>query len=1053
MSQIHYKFRSSKDYDSATFDGHSISVFDLKREILIAKGLKGPDDLALTHAESGEEYYDDATLIPKNTPILVARVPAKPGRGGAQRYLEGSGPIRGGGMTRNVFDRPGRSNTGGNSSYEAMGSKSYRNTTVPQSEPELAPPVDTSKLSEDEAMKLVLQQQATHWDKTQEGMASATYRPLAKFQAPTRLPTAGGPKPGTGTPVPAAVQAAPYQSSSLEQQQRPPPSTYVCHRCGKRGEHWIRFCPTNHDKSFEPIGIKKTTGIPRSFLKTVQSDVLESKKGYMVTQDGNLVVAQTNDSAWKKFHEMAKGTLSSEEAYSTAPVPDDMKCPICRLLLKSAVKAPCCGANFCDECIRTYLVSPPKGEESFKCQNCHMNLVPDQLMPNHDLRQKTEQHLREWAKGRLESETGGAIGSISRGGSPQSEEQRDTVKHDTLTSSIHANEAVGSAEAGTKRRPSVDHDASNQSDHDREAWKNKKQHVNGPNFNNNFNRNRPNAGPGGFMEGGAMLPDGLPPGFFEMMQQHDPGLFMDPTLFGANGGMAPFMMPGFIPPFGPTAGVPTPWGMGRGMPNLPPMGPGFPTPRIGFNDDRNGAHGPGPNAGRGRGRGGWQGNQASGRGASLERGPSAVNSTFNATSSNYDEGAKGPTDENVKENVAFRRRSSSPPRTSRASFSSGPTGRYDDDIDMSQVPTGPRGGMPSDEEDIPTGPKAGPDSRQRSITPPTAPLADRVRNRSVSQPRIERETSRIRDTISRDNYSREIGHRDREKDSGRDRTREMNNERESTEHRDRDRDRDRNRARDRSRDRENGRNRSKDRARNRYDESGRDHSRERSRHGRRGSSRERSAERSPHRAKENDRYRASRYDRDHTRNDDRDRERDNRIQRQDPKRDIKKDDRRDDTHYSTGSLADKQRSNSEHSRSDRDDSEHHFKRRSHSVRDHELEETQKSGHSPTVSQSSSRQRSLDPQREYELKRKASFGIAGREEPKNTKEDNDQILFRDRSSRTKAAVSSTANSAGSDRVLFRNQRGANEDLAVTGLISNSARERERRGRERKQGGNN
>lgn len=54
MSQVHYKFKSSKDYDSATFDGHSISVFDLKKEILLAKGLKGPDDLQLTHAESGE---------------------------------------------------------------------------------------------------------------------------------------------------------------------------------------------------------------------------------------------------------------------------------------------------------------------------------------------------------------------------------------------------------------------------------------------------------------------------------------------------------------------------------------------------------------------------------------------------------------------------------------------------------------------------------------------------------------------------------------------------------------------------------------------------------------------------------------------------------------------------------------------------------------------------------------------------------------------------------------------------------------------------------------
>ncbi|KAF9917983.1 E3 ubiquitin-protein ligase rbbp6, partial [Lobosporangium transversale] len=117
MSQVHYKFKSSKDYDSVTFDGHSISVFDLKKEILIAKGLKGPDDLQLTHAESGEEYYDDATLIPRNTSVLVARVPAKPGRGGAQRYLEGSGPIpRGGGMTRNVFEKQSQ-----NSHQESMG--------------------------------------------------------------------------------------------------------------------------------------------------------------------------------------------------------------------------------------------------------------------------------------------------------------------------------------------------------------------------------------------------------------------------------------------------------------------------------------------------------------------------------------------------------------------------------------------------------------------------------------------------------------------------------------------------------------------------------------------------------------------------------------------------------------------------------------------------------------------------------------------------------------------------------------------------------------------
>lgn len=179
--------------------------------------------------------------------------------------------------------------------------------------------------------------------------------------------------------APQAGQSS-FNRPAMDQQQRPPPNTYVCYRCGKKGEHWIQFCPTNNDKSFEPIGIKKTTGIPRSFLKTVESDTLQSKKGVMVTQDGNLVVATTNEYVeclfrryyrcyfvgtlcklkqrplvacsyeWKKFHEKSKGALTSDEAYATAPVPDAMRCSICHLILKGAVRAPCCGTNFCDEC-------------------------------------------------------------------------------------------------------------------------------------------------------------------------------------------------------------------------------------------------------------------------------------------------------------------------------------------------------------------------------------------------------------------------------------------------------------------------------------------------------------------------------------------------------------------------------------------------------------------------------------------------------------------------------------------------------------------------------
>lgn len=55
LSQIYYKFKSAKDYDTLTFDGLGITVFDAKKEILTAKKLKGNDfDIVISHAESGE---------------------------------------------------------------------------------------------------------------------------------------------------------------------------------------------------------------------------------------------------------------------------------------------------------------------------------------------------------------------------------------------------------------------------------------------------------------------------------------------------------------------------------------------------------------------------------------------------------------------------------------------------------------------------------------------------------------------------------------------------------------------------------------------------------------------------------------------------------------------------------------------------------------------------------------------------------------------------------------------------------------------------------------
>lgn len=91
---------------------------------------------------------------------------------------------------------------------------------------------------------------------------------------------------------------------------RPLPPSYVCYRCGQKGSpalefykqstdhtrsgHWIQDCPTNNDRDFDNRPrIKRTTGIPKSFLKAVENPTTgQLGHGVMVTPEGGYVVAQ-----------------------------------------------------------------------------------------------------------------------------------------------------------------------------------------------------------------------------------------------------------------------------------------------------------------------------------------------------------------------------------------------------------------------------------------------------------------------------------------------------------------------------------------------------------------------------------------------------------------------------------------------------------------------------------------------------------------------------------------------------------------------------------------
>lgn len=59
MSIIRYRFKSSKDFDSITFEGNGIHVWELKDEIISAKKLaRSADfDLIISNAQSNEGKY------------------------------------------------------------------------------------------------------------------------------------------------------------------------------------------------------------------------------------------------------------------------------------------------------------------------------------------------------------------------------------------------------------------------------------------------------------------------------------------------------------------------------------------------------------------------------------------------------------------------------------------------------------------------------------------------------------------------------------------------------------------------------------------------------------------------------------------------------------------------------------------------------------------------------------------------------------------------------------------------------------------------------------
>ncbi|KAI1778206.1 DWNN-domain-containing protein [Hypoxylon cercidicola] len=387
-SSVFFKFKSQKEPTRVEFDGTGISVFELKRDIIVKSGLgDGTDfDLAIYSEDGNEEYDDDTTIIPRSTTVVARRLPPqKQGAGRAARYVSGKMP----GSARNAHRR--------------------ENTTKTAKPTSAALTQMNAAMTEEEKMMAMFQAQSDQWNVQQEEMShqTAVYKPGAK--KPANVPD------------------------------HDPPNGYICYRCGQKG-HWIQVCPTNDNPEFDNRPrVKRTTGIPRSFLKTVDKSALQQTgedgeevkppAGIMVNADGDFVIAEPDKASWEQYQAKTKSSAAAQKAATAEDKELEEKgllCSIDKRMFIDPMKTPCCEKTYCNDCITNALI-----ESDFVCPGCQTDgVLIDDLKVDVDTSTKIQNYLKdkESLKAKERSKSPSTVNSPSQASDKKETPQTEQTK-------------------------------------------------------------------------------------------------------------------------------------------------------------------------------------------------------------------------------------------------------------------------------------------------------------------------------------------------------------------------------------------------------------------------------------------------------------------------------------------------------------------------------------------------------------------------------------------------------------------------------------------------
>ncbi|KAM0924367.1 hypothetical protein ACQ4PT_004983 [Festuca glaucescens] len=351
---VYYKFKSARDYDSIPIEGQFISVMNLKDMIFESKHLgRGTDfDLMISNAQTDEEYADESTMIPKNTSVLIRRIPGRP-RMPIVTEPEKSMPAE----NRVEEVMPSGSAFLGDSSMkypeesewdDEFGNSLYVSDSIPSQPVSQTVNASENQVDEDSKIKALIDTAAVDYSQISDGYGSGR---------------------GYGRGMGGRMMAGRGFGRGLGRlDNRTLPPGYICHRCKVPG-HFIQHCPTNGDTRYDVRRMKPPTGIPKSML-------MATPDGSYALPSGAGAVLRPNEAAFEREIDGLPTTRS------VGDLPPELRCLLCKEVMKDAVlTSKCCFRSFCDKCIRDYIINRSM------CVCGATSILADDLLPNKTLRE------------------------------------------------------------------------------------------------------------------------------------------------------------------------------------------------------------------------------------------------------------------------------------------------------------------------------------------------------------------------------------------------------------------------------------------------------------------------------------------------------------------------------------------------------------------------------------------------------------------------------------------------------------------------------------------